>query len=327
MGRRKKDYLYSVGDIITTQEGEEIRIVEQIEIKNSRNENQKGYIYECVKESHRNQATESNLKKLKRCAICSGRQVLEGYNDVVTTHPHLVQYFVNKEEAKQYSFGSTKRIKVKCPNCKTEKEVNIYTLAYNGIECVKCGDGASFPSKFILSLIDQNKTLKYETEKTFSWSENRKYDFYIDELNMIIEVHGEQHYNRGFDTCKGRTLQEEQENDRLKERLARENGIEYYIQLDCRDSSLEWIKKSILDSNLLNLLKIEQVDWSKCYSFACSSRVKEASDLWNSGIHSSSKIGEIMHLHRKTINSYLKRGKELGWCDYTNQRGGYHGKK
>lgn len=327
MGRRKREYCFNVDEIITTLEGEEIRILEQILIQNSRGENEKAYVYECVKEKHRNKATESNLKKLKRCSVCCGRQVLEGYNDLATTHPNLVQYFVNKEEAKQYSFGSTKRVKVKCPICQTEKEINIYTLSYKGLGCIKCGDGASFPSKFILSLIDQNNTIKYETEKTFSWSNNRKYDFYIEDLNMIIEVHGEQHYNRGFESCNGRTLEEEQENDKLKEHLALKNGVKYYFQLDCRQSSLEWIKNTVITSGILQILNIEQVDWDKCYSYACSSRVKEASDLWNSGIQSSSEIGEIMHLHRKTINDYLKRGRDLGWNNYTNQRGGYRGKK
>ena len=53
------------------------------------------------------------------------------------------------------------------------------------------------------------------------------YDFYIPELEAIIEVHGSQHYGQGFEKVGGRTLEEEQINDRLKEDLAKQNGIKH----------------------------------------------------------------------------------------------------
>lgn len=44
---------------------------------------------------------------------------------------------------------------------------------------------------------------------------NRKYDIYIDKYNLIVEVHGVQHYEDSRKFTK-RTLEEEQENDRKK---------------------------------------------------------------------------------------------------------------
>ena len=50
----------------------------------------------------------------------------------------------------------------------------------------------------------------------FEWSENKRYDVYIPYLNCIVENHGEQHYNNSFKSLNGRTLEEEQKNDKYK---------------------------------------------------------------------------------------------------------------
>ena len=48
-------------------------------------------------------------------------RVIQGENDIATTHPHLVKYFVNKEDVYNYTYGSGKYVKVCCPYCGTEK--------------------------------------------------------------------------------------------------------------------------------------------------------------------------------------------------------------
>ena len=66
-------------------------------------------------------------------------------------------------------------------------------------------------------------------------------------IYRIIENHGEQHYiHRG--TFKSKSLEDEQRNDVYKKTLARQNGVIHYIVLDCRESNVSWIKKSILNS-------------------------------------------------------------------------------
>ena len=51
--------------------------------------------------------------------------------------------------------------------------------------------------------------IEFEYQKIFDWSKNIKtnnlilngrkiYDFYLNELNIIIETHGDQHFNQGF---------------------------------------------------------------------------------------------------------------------------------
>ena len=77
----------------------------------------------------------------------------------------------------------------------------------------------------------------------FPWSKAsdgmgvRRYDFYVPSLNAIIEVHGAQHYEQGFDSIGGRSFEEERANDILKEKLAIDNGIKHYIVINALSSS------------------------------------------------------------------------------------------
>jgi hypothetical protein len=48
------------------------------------------------------------------CLVCSGQTVLQGWNDIATTHPHLVRHFLNPEVAIAVSAGSDRRVERVC---------------------------------------------------------------------------------------------------------------------------------------------------------------------------------------------------------------------
>jgi len=240
-------------------------------------------------------------------------------NTIAITHPQLVEYFVNKEDAYKYSHGSEKNILMKCLKCGFEKKLSLNSLVRNGFSCPKCGDGISYPEKFIFNVLEQllnNNFIMQLSRKTFDWCNNFRYDFYIDELNCIIETHGLQHYEETKNNWYN--LREIQENDKIKEQLARDNNINNYIVLDCRESDLKWIKNSIMNSELPKLLnfKEEDIDWLKCHEYACSSLVKITCDYWNDGLKNTLQIANILKLNQHTIIIYLKQGAKIGWCDY-----------
>jgi predicted transcriptional regulator len=144
----------------------------------------------------------------------------------------------------------------------------------------------------------------------------KEYDFYLNNYNIVTEAHGIQHYE---ESNRGRSLKDEQENDRIKKELALQNNIEKekYIVIDCRYSDLDWIKNSILDSYLNELFDLSKVDWLKAEEFALSNRVKEACKLWNNNPSLSvTEIAKLMNLDRQIVRKYLKKGKEHNWCDY-----------
>ena len=289
----------------------------------------KYYNYKCLKCGYdKGEISEYNIIAGYGCSVCSrnSHTVVKGINDIATTNPWMIKYFKNKEDAYTHSYSSRDRVEMKCPECGTEKSLVIYSLYFDGFSCV-CSDGISYPEKFMFSMLKQ-LGLVFEYQKTFDWSKkikninpklmgDKRYDFYInlDNKKCIIETHGLQHYEEN-NLYLYRTLQEEQDNDKLKEQLARKNGVINYVQVDCRYSDLEFIKSNILDSELNELFDLSNIDWLACHEFACKSLIKTASDLWANGIRNTLEISKIIKIARTTACRYLKQGAELGWCDY-----------
>jgi len=282
--------------------------------------NGKGYWFKCLDHPEHG----SEMKRIS-CFVMGQNGSINCIqcNTISITHPELVKFLVNKNDSLKYTIGERKKLTVKCINCGYEKKMYLYNLIRQGFGCPKCSDGIPYPEKFIFNILEQllNDNFKVQlSKKDFKWCENYRYDFYIDKINCIIETHGLQHYEEHINGNwnRNKSLKDIQENDKIKEQLAKENGITNYIVLDCRHSELEWIKNSIMNSKLPRLLNFKEKDinWLKCHEHACNSNIKKASDLWNSGIKSTSQIAYILKVHISTVIRYLKQGTKLEWCDY-----------
>lgn len=262
-----------------------------------------------------------------RCPICSGRKILIGFNDLATTNPELLKYFKDKNEATLVSKGSSKRILMRCPKCGFEKYMRISDLVNQNFSCNECGERVSYPNRFVTLFLKQ-LGVRFETEKNFKWgyvcdndniklNGRKQYDHYIPSINCIVENHGLQHYEESFSSFGIKSLDEEQENDRLKEKLAKENGIEHYISLDCRYSEIKWIRNSIMNSELPKLLKFKEsdIDWNKCEKYSSESNINVAAKMWNDGL-SVKEIVEQIGVCRTSVKTYLKKASMLGLCTY-----------
>ena len=255
------------------------------------------------------------------CPYCSNQKLLIGFNDMWTTNPELASMLLNPEDGYKCTYGSGKKVDWKCLDCGNAiKNKKISDVYYQGVSCPRCSDGIKFPEKFVHNLL-RKFNIDFKFDEAQSWAQGRRYDFYFEheEKTCIIETHGEQHYKEGFKRVGGRSLQEEQENDRYKEKLAKENGIDKYIVIDCRCSTIQWIKSSILNSELIEIIDMNKVDWEETGKISTKSLVKEVCDLWMSGMKSVSELEVYTKLSRATILKYLKRGVEIGWCDYSRE--------
>lgn len=246
-----------------------------------------------------------------------------------TTNPDLAKLLANPKDGYKYTQNSNEKLVWKCPNCgNIIKNKGVCQINKYGLSCARCSDHISYPEKFMFNVLKQLLNDNFVYQYNPSWciyelnNKNRKgiYDFYfkINNEEYIIETHGIQHYQESFSRYYGRSLQEEQENDKIKKELAIENKInkENYIVIDCRKSELEWIKNNILKSKLNKLFDFSKVDWLKCHEYTCNSLVKQTCNLWNSGMHSTKEIGKILKLNKTTICRYLKCGNKFGWCSY-----------
>lgn len=270
------------------------------------------YFWDCHKCKSEYDMKVSDRTSGSNCPYCKGLRVNHS-NCIWTTNPEMAKLLLHPEDGYKYTSGSNKRVSWKCPDCNTKINNKIIrNIIIDGLSCPKCSDGISYPEKFMFNVLDQ-LNIEFEYQKTFNWSDGKKYDFYIPLSSCIIETHGLQHYE---ESNRGRNLKEEQENDNLKEKLTKENGIKYYVPIDCRYSELEFIKNNILESELSIMFDLSETDWKKCHEYACGSLVKEVCEMWDNGVKSPLSISKMLKIDRCTVRKYLKQGSVIGLCKY-----------
>lgn len=197
----------------------------------------------------------------------------------------------------------------KCLNCGYKRIIREHSFV-NGNGCPKCGDGVSYPEKFIIEMFSQLQE-KFQIQKVFKWSEKKKYDIFVKKQHMIIEVNGLQHYSGNF----GKFVQEIIREDQIKKSLALKHNIKNYIYIDARKSDPEYIKTSIINSDLPKFYNLNSINWKKCDIQACNSYIKLVCNDWNNYI-SVKELSKKYHLCTRTIQNYLRKGNKLNWCIY-----------
>ena len=248
------------------------------------------------------------------CPVCSGNKIGNApeYKNSIWSSKYkelAISYSMSEEQMKTIMPMSEKKINVRCPNCGAIKYIAPKTLFMHGLGCNSCSDGISYPEKFIASILNQLQ-INYIPQYSPDWANRKRYDFYLKDYNCIIEAHGLQHYENKSNKFNSLIL--EMQNDKEKEHLARQNSIINYICVDCRESNMEWIKKSIIKSNIFNILNFneEDIDWEKCNKDAISSKIRTVADLWNS--NTSITVGDIAKQIKAGDNTVARWLKKSG---------------
>ena len=159
--------------------------------------------------------------------------------------------------------------------------------------------------------------IKEVGQADFKWMQRYFYDFYfqtVDGQNILIEMDGGLH-NR---------IEEQKKRDKLKNNLAYEHNFKL-IRIDCdyrnaREKTLDYIKTNILNSELSSLLCLENIDWNQCKNAIKNNIMLQICNLWEKDGYSSRDIVETLGLHRTTICTYLKRGRDIGLCPSYNTK-------
>jgi rubredoxin len=250
------------------------------------------------------------------CPVCCvpSRVVLRGYNDMWTTNPRLSSMLLNPDDGYTHTQKSNQKVDWKCPECGSIiRQRTINDVCQQGLSCSSCSDGYSFPERILYNLLN-HLHVNFKPQKVFAWSCGKRYDFYIENLKLLCEINGEQHYKdkrMGFITLK-----EEKENDLFKQQIAIQNGIENYVIINAESSEFNYIKDSILNSEFTKWFDLTNVDWQDIYKKSINSFVISVINMWNEGIRSTLKIAENTKLCRLTVTRYLHIGRKLGLCDY-----------
>ena len=253
------------------------------------------------------------------CPICSHRTIgpsPEYKNSIwCSEYKDYCSKYLTEKQMKSYMPHSQKYIEVICPDCGNKKNIKVADIIHRGFNCM-CGDGQSFPNKLVFNVLTQLK-LNVKPEYTPKWANGKRYDDYLIDYNIIIENHGLQHYQSVPWLSLNKTFEEVQKCDEYKYFLAMNNGIKQYIILDCRVSSVDWIKKSIMESKLPNIFNFKESDinWVEALEYASSNLVKDAVCLFNNGL-SIVDISDELNKDQSTIRRWLKGAGQIGWCSY-----------
>ena len=133
---------------------------------------------------------------------------------------------------------------------------------------------------------------------------------------MIIEVNGQQHYKKSFETCGGKTLKEEQENDEIKKEIALKY-VDKYVVINALKSELNQIKNSILKE--LDFIDFSNIDWNEIDLKSRKSILIKVCDYYKNGM-SVNEIMDITKLSRSTVIRYLNRGTDINLCCYDGKK-------
>jgi len=245
-----------------------------------------------------------------------------GINSIVDTDPWMIPYFQGGyEEAKGYTKGSGKYITPICPDCGRikNKPMMIATIYIRHSIGCSCGDGQSYPFKFMFNLLEQ-LNMEFIPEYSPDWIYPKRYDFYFvkSDIKYIVEVDGEFHSKDN--SMNGQTKEESKAKDDYKDKLADEHDIEM-IRVDSEISELEYIKFNIINSKLSNILDLSKIDWLKCHEFALSNLVKVACDYKKNNPNMFGvEISKLMKLSTTTIYKYLRKGSALNWCNFDKEQ-------
>lgn len=247
------------------------------------------------------------------CPICNGKQTYQGFNDLATVRPDLVSYFKNPEDATKYTIHSSKYVELVCPFCHTIKKMTVADLVEYGFHCKICDSSTSYPNKFCRVLLSLLPVDEYDVEYVDSWTQGKKYDGYfkINDKKYLLEFDGLQH----FRDSSWSTKKEQQENDKLKTKLAKENGF-LLIRIDCRNTSFLSIKNQVYKSKLSSIFDLDSIDWNYIYNKASIGAFKEIVDFYNMTPLLNTEISKYLGYSACTIGEYLRKADALGMVDY-----------
>lgn len=312
------------------------------------NEHYFEFIRNATRKEYDENGWSSNMRGLYKCRICGEEQfilkhnfkiklqvcehgcngeyrqggtVVVGYNNIAITKPNLVKYFFNVEDTYTNSYGSRKVVTVNCPRCGKCKEMVVDNLYAQGFSCDFCGDGVSYPEKVMATVLNE---LGISFKKQYKFNDFKyKYDFLLIDYNVIIEVHGNQHY-KGMNNMV--TYEDEHENDVIKYDLAVLNGYEYnksYFIIDCRYSNIDYIKDNIERCKLFKQFKID-IDWGNVDKQSQNSLKMEVCRYWEEQKRvnkdlTTTDIANYFKLGTSTINYYLNWGNNSGICNYNGK--------
>lgn len=264
---------------------------------------------------HSQQSKRGLLHNNGRCPVCDGKIVLEGFNDLFSKAPDIARHY-SEEFAKTHTCKSSIKGKAKCPNCGFEKKISPNTINRQGFGCTVCGDGISYPNKFVRNFLLQLPIENVRFEYSPKWVGKRFYDNYFEYQGRkyIVEVDGGLgHSGKAYHNEVNLTTIL-RDNEKLN--LAIQHGIEV-IRIDAKISDADYILNNIKNSRLNELFDLSSIDWHKCNVMANKSLLYEVCREYHPNKEMTiQEVADKFGISVSCATVYLRRGAKLGFGEY-----------
>lgn len=171
------------------------------------------------------------------CPICSGRKVLTGYNDLATTHKHLLEeWFFERNKGKnpqKLSYGSTEDVWWKCKKGHVwHAKINSRTANASGCPICKSCYSTSFPEQALYYYLKRDSHGDVFNRKQLEVCNTKvEIDVYLPSINVGVEYDG-QYWHKGTE-----------EKELKKELLLTKIGVKLY--------RIKESDKNTVDSNIV----------------------------------------------------------------------------
>lgn len=226
-------------------------------------------------------------------------------------YPYFVNYLKDKNDAFRYGYTTKTILTWVCPECNYEFEKAMAKFCDGRFVCPRCSTGDSYPNKFMFNILSQTN-LDFIKEYSPDWIKPKRYDFYfsINNKEYIVEMDGRFHKEEDV-----------KKTDNLKDKLALAHHINV-IRIDCDygriKNRLNYIKKSIFNSELSSIIDFHKVNFEKANKFALRSEISNVCELWEK-YKDIDKIKDDTKLTLYTIKKYLNFGQENNLCSYIHE--------
>lgn len=300
-------YIYNVGQVVN----DTLKIAKQTRVKRG-NKTEKGYIVKSLAypdDKNDYEIPETYLKRGVGCAYVAGRRVCNENSlwSIKSIRPHIIDV----GESKTVTPSSHKKLKFKCSTdgCNTTKMMAPNTLIRQSFSCPNCSTGIKYPERFTSAYLTV-KNISHETQVRYDDLKDRRYDFRIklNGVTFLCETHGEQHFSKESNSSAWKNAHKKTiESDGIKRQYAKDNNINL-IELDCRESSFEWIRKQIERNEHLPNINDDEVDaMLEIMELNSKYPVKEIVDAYLIARKTIKKIAKHYNVDATTVKNILRR--------------------
>lgn len=276
--------------------------------------------FKCLIDGNIFSSTPNNVLRGHGCPLCgkkkgserATRTKLENNQSVMigNKYPHLIKYLKNKEDAYLYGYSSAQKIVWICSTCNFEFMKSPSSMQSGDFICPNCIKNDSYPNRFMFNILTQ-LDIEFEREYSPDWIKPKRYDFYIPQYKLIIEMDGRLHNN-----------QEAKINDNYKDEIASSHGLKI-VRISCdyrkTEERYDVVSRNIRNSELLEYYNFDDINWDEANCFALKNEVSNVCELWEK-YHDLDKIRDKTKLTLYTIKKYLNFGRENKMCSYDNEK-------